>query len=153
VTEEQGASGVLDQVRRTAVELVSAAATTPRRITVRSGDVAVEVEWPETAGIAPGPGARPAEPSAADDCTGLDYIRASIIGTFYGAPTPGAAPFVSVGDAVEPGQQVAILESMKLMTAVEAEQHGIVTEILVLDGHPVEYGTPLIALAATQAQA
>ena len=152
MTEEPGANGVLDQVRRTAVELVSATATMPRRITVCSGDVSVEVEWPEAIAGPPGQEGRAAEPPAAADGTGLDYICASIIGTFYSAPAPGAAPFVSVGDIVEPGQQVAILESMKLMTAVEAVHCGRVAEILVLDGHPVEYGTPLIALSAPNSQ-
>ncbi|TDC72092.1 hypothetical protein E1200_00260 [Actinomadura sp. GC306] len=75
-----------------------------------------------------------------------------MVGTFYSAPEPGAEPFVAVGDEVRAGQQIAILEVMKLMTPVAADRAGRVVEVLVPDGTPVEFGTGLIAVD-TSAQA
>jgi acetyl-CoA carboxylase biotin carboxyl carrier protein len=73
-------------------------------------------------------------------------LCAGTVGTFYRAPEPGAAPFVAEGDTVRPGQQVAIIEAMKLMIPVEAERAGEVVEFLVADRAPVEYGQPLMLL-------
>jgi acetyl-CoA carboxylase biotin carboxyl carrier protein len=70
-----------------------------------------------------------------------------MVGVFYRAPQPGAEPFVSEGDTVRPGQQVAIIEVMKLMVPVEADRAGRVVEILVDDASPVEHGQPLLLLA------
>ncbi|GAA2208730.1 hypothetical protein GCM10009850_041880 [Nonomuraea monospora] len=77
----------------------------------------------------------------------LRHVCAPMVGTFYWAPEPGAAPFVAVGDTVEKGQQVGIVEAMKLMNPIEADVSGEVVEILVPDGTPVEYGQKLIAVA------
>jgi acetyl-CoA carboxylase biotin carboxyl carrier protein len=71
-----------------------------------------------------------------------------MVGTFYRAAEPGAAPFVQVGDPVETGQQVGIVEVMKLMTPVEADRPGRVVAILADDAVPVEHGQPLITCAA-----
>jgi acetyl-CoA carboxylase biotin carboxyl carrier protein len=92
----------------------------------------------------------PDEPAQRDDeaapeGTGF-HICAPMIGTFYRAAQPGADPFVDVGDVVSPGQQVGVLEVMKLFTPVEADRAGRVVEILVADGTSVEYGQRLIAL-------
>ncbi|MEU0564228.1 biotin/lipoyl-containing protein [Nonomuraea sp. NPDC005983] len=84
-------------------------------------------------------------PSAADE--GLIQVRAPLVGTFYHASEPGAAPFVSVGDTVEAGQQVGIVESMKLMNPIVAETAGRVVEIPVPDATPVEYDQPLVVIA------
>ena len=73
-------------------------------------------------------------------------LCAGTVGTFYRAPEPGAAPFVAEGDTVRAGQQVAIIEAMKLMIPVEAERAGVVVEFLVGDRAPVEYGQPLMLL-------
>jgi len=70
-------------------------------------------------------------------------IKAPMVGTFYRAPAPDAPPFVEVGDEVEEGQTVCILEAMKLMNEIAAEERGIIREILVENGHPVEYGQVL----------
>jgi len=88
----------------------------------------------------------------ADDGTGDGgrdrlSIRATVVGTFYRAPEPGAEPFASEGDVVQPGQQVGILEAMKMMLPVEATAPGKITAFLVEDGTPVEFDTPLIALS------
>ncbi|MGH3826278.1 MAG: acetyl-CoA carboxylase biotin carboxyl carrier protein, partial [Pseudonocardiaceae bacterium] len=69
-----------------------------------------------------------------------------LVGTFYRAAQPGGKAFVEVGDHVEPGTQVAVVEAMKLMNPVEADRAGRVTEFLSLDGAAVEYGQPLIAI-------
>lgn len=69
-----------------------------------------------------------------------------MVGTFYAAPRPGADPFVRVGDHVEPGQAVAIIEAMKVMNEIVAERAGTIVEILVENGQPVEYGQPLMRL-------
>ena len=71
-------------------------------------------------------------------------VTSPMVGTFYSAPSPGAKPFVQVGDVVSKGQVVCIIEAMKLMNEIEAEVSGKVTKILVEDGKPVEYGQVLM---------
>lgn len=100
------------------------------------------------AGPAASAAAAPAAP-AAPGAQGADVcIRAPMIGTFYHAPEPGSAPFVRPGDVVEAGQQVGILEVMKLMTPVEADRRVRVVDFLVPDAAAVEHGQPLISCAA-----
>jgi len=90
------------------------------------------------------PAAAPAEaPAPADD---LFYVKAPIVGTFYEAPNPTSPPFVSVGDFVEKGTVLCIVEAMKLMNEIEAEVSGQVTAVFVENGHPVEYGQKLVAI-------
>jgi len=69
-----------------------------------------------------------------------------MVGTFYRAPSPGAAPFVNVGDSVKEGQTVCIIEAMKLMNEIEAEVRGRVAQISVENGQPVEYGQTLFLI-------
>ena len=73
-------------------------------------------------------------------------INAPLVGTFYSAPSPDAAPFVSVGDTVKKGQTVCILEAMKMMSEVPSPADGVVEEILVRDGDLVGYDQPLFRL-------
>lgn len=73
-------------------------------------------------------------------------IRAPMIGTFYRAPAPGASAFVEVGQTVEPGTTVCIIEVMKLMNSISAGAHGTVVQVLVDDAAPVEATQPLIVL-------
>jgi len=75
-------------------------------------------------------------------------VKSPIVGTYYDSPAPGAGPFVKVGDYVQPGQVVCIIESMKLMNEIEAETSGIIESKLVLNGQPVEYGEALFAVRA-----
>jgi acetyl-CoA carboxylase biotin carboxyl carrier protein len=129
------------------------------RLRVESGEAAVELEWAAGGGHEPVAGrngtAAPAlaaaatatlEPPDAREAADLQYLTAPMIGTFYQAPGPGEPPFVRVGDVVEPGQQVGILEAMKLMNPIEADRAGRVVEILVPDATAVEYDQRLIAL-------
>jgi acetyl-CoA carboxylase biotin carboxyl carrier protein len=74
-------------------------------------------------------------------------VTAPTVGVFYRSPEPGAPPFVSEGDVVAAGQQVAIIEAMKLMIPVEADRAGRVAAILCADADAVEYGQPLLVLA------
>jgi acetyl-CoA carboxylase biotin carboxyl carrier protein len=74
------------------------------------------------------------------------------VGTFYHAAEPGADPYVSVGDEVEPGQVVGIVEAMKLMNPIAAEVPGTVVEVLVGNAQPVEFGQPLLALAPASSE-
>ena len=78
--------------------------------------------------------------------SGHVLVKSPIVGTYYDAPAPGAAPFVRVGDAVEPGQVLCIIESMKLMNEIESEAAGVVAAKLVENGRPVEYGEALFAI-------
>ena len=76
----------------------------------------------------------------------LVAVEAPMVGTFYRAPKPDAPPFVAEGDVVKEGQVLCIVEAMKLMNEIEAEQPGRLTEVLVQNGSPVEYGEPLFRL-------
>ncbi|MGB9612932.1 MAG: acetyl-CoA carboxylase biotin carboxyl carrier protein, partial [Candidatus Margulisiibacteriota bacterium] len=73
-------------------------------------------------------------------------ITSPMVGTFYRAPSPDASPFVEVGDEVEPGKVVCIIEAMKLFNEIEAEVKGKVVKILVENGKPVEYGQKLFLI-------
>jgi acetyl-CoA carboxylase biotin carboxyl carrier protein len=72
-----------------------------------------------------------------------DYITSPFVGTFYSSPGPGKPPFVGVGDSIKPGQTVCIVEAMKLMNEIESEDAGLIEEVLVVNGTPVEFGTKL----------
>jgi acetyl-CoA carboxylase biotin carboxyl carrier protein len=73
-------------------------------------------------------------------------VTSPMIGTYYSAPGPGEEPFVRVGDMVSVGQTVAIIEAMKIMNEIQAERGGVVEELLVSNGQPVEYSQPLMRL-------
>lgn len=73
-----------------------------------------------------------------------DFITSPMVGTFYRSPSPGAAPYVSVGDTIKKGQTIGIVEAMKIMNEIEAEFDCKIVEIEVNDAQPVEYGTKLV---------
>ncbi len=85
----------------------------------------------------------PTAPSASDD---MHLVKSPIVGTFYGAPSPGAEAFVKVGGYVETGQTLCIVEAMKLMNEIESDTSGEVLRIFVENGQPVEYGQPLFGI-------
>lgn len=94
---------------------------------------------------APAPAA--AAPVAAPAARDLSNAQKSpMVGTFYRAPGPNAAAFVEVGQQVKAGDTLCIIEAMKLMNEIEAEKSGVVKEILVENGTPVEYGEPLFII-------
>ncbi len=86
--------------------------------------------------------AAPAVPAAP---TG-HVVKAPMVGTFYLAPNPGASPFVEVGQAVKEGDPLCIIEAMKLLNEIEADKSGVIQEVLVENGEPVEYGQPLFVI-------
>ncbi len=73
-------------------------------------------------------------------------VASPIVGTFYRAPAPDAAPFVEAGTRVKKGQVLCVIEAMKLMNEIECEIDGVISRILVENGHPVEYGEPLFLI-------
>jgi len=120
-----------------------------RRVRVHAGDATVEVEWQPATEVAARPAAEqvavvPAAP-AVDEREAV--LASPMVGTFYRAPAPTEPPFVEVGDVVEEGRTVGVIEAMKLFNPITAELSGVVKEILVGDVEPVEFGQPLIRLA------
>ena len=101
------------------------------------------VEAPAPLAAAPA-ASTPPKPPPADSTSVL--VPSPIVGTYYDSPSPDAAPFVRVGDTVEVGQVLCIIESMKLMNEIEAEVAGVITGKLVENGKPVEYGEALITI-------
>ncbi|AJC94571.1 acetyl-CoA carboxylase biotin carboxyl carrier protein [Campylobacter volucris] len=73
-------------------------------------------------------------------------INSPMVGTFYQAPSPGAAPFAKVGQTIKKGSTIAIIEAMKIMNEIEAEYDCRIVEVLVADGQPVEFGMPLFVV-------
>ncbi|HTF11241.1 MAG TPA: acetyl-CoA carboxylase biotin carboxyl carrier protein subunit [Asanoa sp.] len=136
----------LDEVRRSAQSLLADLGDRPRALRIRAGDVVVEMEWTEQQRAAPAAVVAPAEAKPAEETPAGSDIRAPIVGTFYRAQEPGGTPFVSEGDQVQRGQQVGIVEAMKLMIPVEAEADGRIVAALAADGAPVEFGEPLFSI-------
>ncbi len=102
------------------------------------------------AAAAPAPAAAasaPATPAPAA-AGNLTDVKSPMVGTYYGAPEPGAKPYVSVGQQIKKGQVLCIIEAMKIMNEIESEVSGTVVEINATDAHPVEYGQVLFRVQA-----
>jgi len=84
----------------------------------------------------------PAKPTKPNE----HVITAPMVGTFYGAPSPGAKPFIEIGDEIKVGQVLCIIEAMKMMNQIEADRAGRVTSIMARNGDPVEFGQPLFVV-------
>ncbi|MDJ1133973.1 acetyl-CoA carboxylase biotin carboxyl carrier protein [Streptomyces iconiensis] len=143
----------LTDICRSIAEVMRVGPSRPRRVRIALGAASVEVEWDgqDTPGsTAPAGqylhGAGAAEGAEAEAVVEGHRECAPLVGTFYTAPAPGAPPFVQPGDRVEAGQQLGIIEAMKLMNPLEATRAGQVVEVLVGDGEPVEYGEPLVLI-------
>lgn len=91
------------------------------------------------AAFEPAPAAEPAEEEGY-------LVSAPMVGTFYAASSPGAPPFVQIGDRVQPGDTLCIIEAMKMMNQIEADKAGTVGAILVEDGEAVEFDQPMITI-------
>ena len=87
----------------------------------------------------------PASPAASEE-SGLHIVKSPIVGTFFEAPSPGSPPFVKIGDIVELGAVLCIVEAMKLMNEIESDMAGEIVSKLVSNGQPVEYGQALFAI-------
>ncbi|GAA4732022.1 acetyl-CoA carboxylase biotin carboxyl carrier protein [Modestobacter marinus] len=151
-------TGEDDEVRSLREDVLQLARSLPgdlRRLTVRSGDSSIEIEWaaedrpPADGAGVPGPRslALAADPAPGPEVpTDLTAVHAPLVGTFYAAPAPEAGPFVRVGDEVEAGQTLGIVEAMKLMNPIVADEAGVVAEVVVGDAESVEYGQVLMYL-------
>ena len=140
--------GLLEDGLRELIELVSDSGIT--ELSIERGETKLYIRSSPAAPVeaAPTVAAPPtvaAQPEAAPE-PAETAITAPIVGTFYSAPTPGSEPFVQVGDYVEAGQTVGIIEAMKVMNNIDAEVSGRVAAVLAHNGQAVEYGQPLILL-------
>jgi acetyl-CoA carboxylase biotin carboxyl carrier protein len=88
----------------------------------------------------------PQPPAAPPPEAGLHTVKSPIVGTFYEAPSPGAPPFVKVGDMVELGQVLCIVEAMKLLNEIESDFSGEIVKKLAVNGQPIEYGQELFVI-------
>ncbi len=130
------------------------------RVRIRRAGVAGQEIVATTAAVPAGAGAGPSSGDAATPAgpfetprekpsdPNLVLVKSPIVGTFYESSAPDAPPFVSVGERIQPGKVLCIIESMKLMNEIEAEMAGIVESRLVMNGQPVEYGEALFAIRA-----
>ncbi len=114
-----------------------------RRTLESAATASVPATLVETAQSAPLPVSAPAP------ATNEHIVKSPIVGTYYESPKPGDPAFVKVGDSVEPGQVLCIIESMKLMNEIESEVAGTVVAKLMENGRPVEYGEALFAIRPT----
>ena len=145
---------------KTLIDLVSESGIAELEITEGEGKVRIvkfsQAQYP-VAYAAPfaAPGHAPAAPaagvaaSAAPEAAPVapgHTVKAPMVGTFYRAANPGSAAFVEVGQTVKEGEPLCIIEAMKLLNEIEADKSGVVTEILVENGEPVEYGQPLFVI-------
>jgi acetyl-CoA carboxylase biotin carboxyl carrier protein len=135
-------SGVAEmEVQRGDNRLRMRRAPTTHELMVPAAPLAAHVHAPASASA---PAAAAPKGSGADPSHTL--IKSPIVGTYYDAPSPETGPFVKIGDMVEPGQVLCIIESMKLMNEIEAEIAGTLVHKLVENGRPVEYGEALFAI-------
>ncbi|MCB5362634.1 acetyl-CoA carboxylase biotin carboxyl carrier protein [Pusillimonas sp. CC-YST705] len=145
---------------KTLIDLVAESGITELEITEGDGTVRIVKSLPPTqpvmmaqpqvqtvaaAPAAPAAAVQPAAPAAAPVIQGHP-VKAPMVGTFYRSPNPGASPFVEVGQSVKEGDPLCIIEAMKLLNEIEAEKSGVIKEILVENGEPVEYGQPLFVI-------
>jgi len=133
------------RIKRAGEHTVMHAHTEPRFFAVPPAPApAVEIGGVPMAGTAAAaPPATPAQPAVEE---GLHTVKSPIVGTFYEAPSPGAPPFVKVGDAVEVGQVLCIVEAMKLLNEIESDIAGEIVKKLTTNGQPIEYGQELFVI-------
>jgi acetyl-CoA carboxylase biotin carboxyl carrier protein len=122
-------------------------------VRISRGVVAAAVpvaQAPPTAGTVPARAPEPAEPAGAGAAkpkpSNEHVITAPMVGTFYAAPSPGAKPFVEIGDEIKVGQVLCVIEAMKMMNQIEADKAGRITSIMARNGDPVEFGQPLFVI-------
>ena len=99
---------------------------------------------PEPAAPAPAPASE--EEGGEEALPSGHIVKSPMVGTFYSASSPGAKPFVNIGDSVAEGETVCIVEAMKILNQIEADASGIIKAVLVENAQPVEYGQPLLII-------
>ena len=137
----------LRALRAEAARLVEEVSGPLKHVALRTGDCAVELTWADPPAPLGAPEAAVGEPPTTvvtSDQLETVPIVAPLVGVFFAAPSPGAKPFVRPGDRVEANQMVGIIEAMKLMNHIASDVAGIVSEVLVVDGQPVEFGQELV---------
>jgi len=92
------------------------------------------------------PPEQPGEAGASESPNNIHFITSPMVGTFYRAPDPASPPFVEIGEPVKPNQTVCIIEAMKLMNEIESEVEGVIEDIFIQNGKPVEYGQRLFSV-------
>lgn len=153
-----GAPAELTRIQQHVVDLLARLDRHPRSLQIRVGEISLEITWAEYTNRAAETSQPPAtvpdivthgseEPPEQGDC-----LVSPGVGVFYHASEPGAEPFVSVGSVVRAGEQIGIIEAMKLMVPVEADQNGRIVAVLKGNGEPVEYGEPLFRLNTSDSQ-
>lgn len=143
------AQAAMDALCRSVAEVLRVTPSAPTRLRVQIGGALVVVEWSDD-GAAP---AASTEPESTPGQPTHYVVSAPLVGTVYRAPEPDAPPFVEIGDVVAAGDQVAIIEAMKLMNPVHADQAGRLAEVFIENGTAVEYGQPLLAFEPVAAEA
>lgn len=138
---------------KTLIDLVADSGIAELEITEGEGKVRI-VKFSQSAAVVPAaapvaPAQVVAAPAAAQAPAAPQghQVKAPMVGTFYRSPNPNAAAFVEVGQAVKEGDPLCIIEAMKLLNEIEADKSGVIKEILVENGEPVEYGQPLFIIA------
>ena len=138
-------ASVVQLVLKEMKELIrSLEGTTTTQVRMKAGGLEIEVER-QHGTLAPAGGV-PGGITEAAPTEGLMPVLSPLVGTFYRAPSPGAKRFVEIGDTVEPGQQIAIVEAMKVMNEVTSAYRGVVVEVLVEDAQPVHYEQRLMVI-------
>jgi acetyl-CoA carboxylase biotin carboxyl carrier protein len=132
------------RVKRTGEQTVVHTHADPRFYAVPPAPVAAP-ELGAVPAIAPTHAAPPAKAEPAPE-EGLHTVKSPIVGTFYEAPSPGAPPFAKVGDTVEVGQVLCIVEAMKLLNEIESDVAGEIVKKLATNGQPIEYGQELFVI-------
>lgn len=141
---------------KTLIDLVAESGIAELEITEGEGKVRI-VKFSQTTATVPvqvAPAAAPAAPAAAAAAAAEapaaapqgHVVKSPMVGTFYRSPNPGASAFVELGQAVKEGEPLCIIEAMKLLNEIEADKSGVIKEILVENGEPVEYGQPLFVI-------
>jgi acetyl-CoA carboxylase biotin carboxyl carrier protein len=138
---------------KTLIDLVAESGIAELEITEGEGKVRI-VKFSQTVtpvvnpplDLTPVPSTAPAAPVPAVPVVTGHVVKAPMVGTFYRAPAPGAASFVEIGQRVKEGEPLCIIEAMKLHNEIEADKSGIIKEILVENGEPVEYSQPLFVI-------
>ena len=125
------------------VRIVKGASASHSQVVMMPPPSAAPVAQDPAAVAAP---AAPAEAPAAAPAPVGHIVKSPMVGTFYRASAPGAAPFVEVGSAVKQGETICIIEAMKLLNEIETDASGVIKEILVENGQPVEFGQPLFLI-------
>lgn len=146
---------------KTLIDLVSESNVSELEITEAEGKVRIVKSPPASAAapvtytMAPAPATAPSAPVPAAPAVEVaappaqpqgHTVKSPMVGTFYRASSPGAKPFVEIGDSIKEGETICIVEAMKILNEIEADKSGTVTQILVENGQAVEYGQPLYVI-------